>query len=173
MDTILVAYATKYGATAEIANKISSVLEKNGLEAEAKDINTLTDLEDFKAIVIGSAVYYGKWRKEAVRFVVDNSKKLAEKKVWIFSCGPTGEGEPLELTKGWRVPTKIEAFADEIEPKDIALFHGKIEPSEVNGFEKWIIKRVKAPVGDYRNWKAITDWTHEIIKEMKNNSDKK
>jgi menaquinone-dependent protoporphyrinogen oxidase len=99
-----VAYATKYGATAEIAEKIGQVLRQAGLRTDVLPTDRVSDLSPYKAVVLGSAVYIGRWRKEAATFLKANEKALAERPVRLFSSGPTGEGEPVELTKGWRFP---------------------------------------------------------------------
>ena len=101
---VLVAYATKHGATAEIAEKIGQVLRQAGLRTDVLPADPAfgrSDLVAYKAVVLGSAVYIGRWRKEAVKFLQANEAALAEKPVWLFSSGPTGEGDPVELVKGW------------------------------------------------------------------------
>jgi menaquinone-dependent protoporphyrinogen oxidase len=103
---VLVACATKYGATAEIAERIGAVLRQAGLPAEVLPVGRVGDLSAYKAVVLGSAVYIGQWRKEAVKFLKANEAVLAEKAVWLFSSGPTGEGDPVELAQGWRFPAK-------------------------------------------------------------------
>lgn len=107
-NQVLVAYASKYGATAEIADKIGQVLRQAGLQADVLPTRRVSDLTPYQAVVLGSAVYIGKWRKEAVKFLQANEVVLAEKPVWLFSSGPTGEGDPLELTEGWRLPEKLQ-----------------------------------------------------------------
>ena len=62
------------------------------------------DLSEYDAVVLGSAVYIGGWRKEAVKFLKDNEGALAERTVWVFSSGPAGEGDPVDLLDGWRFP---------------------------------------------------------------------
>ncbi|MEA1978131.1 MAG: flavodoxin domain-containing protein, partial [Chloroflexota bacterium] len=70
MDTrVLVAYATKYGATAEIAEKIGQVILQAGFETDVLPTDSVSDLAPYQAIVLGSAVYVGQWRKEAVAFL--------------------------------------------------------------------------------------------------------
>jgi len=83
--------------------------------------------------------------------------------VWLFSSGPTGEGDPVTLTKGWRFPTAQKSIADRIHPRDIAVFNGILDMEKLNFAEKLIIKGVKAPVGDFRDWDAITDWAASIV----------
>ena len=68
-EQVLVAYATKYGATTEIAEKIGQVLRQAGLSADVLPVDRVGDLSTYRAVVLGSAVYIGQWRKEAVRFL--------------------------------------------------------------------------------------------------------
>lgn len=85
---VLVTYTTKYGATVEIAKKIGQVLGQAGLRTDVLPTDRISDLHSYKAVVLGSAVYIGRWRKEAVTFLKANEKVLAEQLVWLFSSGP-------------------------------------------------------------------------------------
>ena len=163
---VLVAYATKYGATAEIAEKIGQELREAGLPTDVLPADRVSDLSAYKAVVLGSAVYIGRWRKEAVRFLKANEGVLAKQLVWLFSSGPTGKGDPLELTDGWRLPEGLQPIADRIEPRDIALFHGAVDVDKLNFLEKWMLNNVKSPVGDFRDWEAITGWATAIAGEV-------
>jgi len=164
---VLVAYATKYGATAEIAERIGQVLREAGLRADVLSADRVSDLTPYQAVVLGSAVYAGRWRKEAAAFLAANENRLAERPVWLFSSGPTGEGDALQLLKGWRLPEAQQAIADRIQPRDIAVFHGLMDMKKLNLAEKLILKAIKAPVGDFRDWDAITSWTAAIADALK------
>jgi len=164
---VLVVYATKYGGTAEIAQRIGQVLREAGLRTDVLPTDRVSDLSTYEAVVLGSAVYIGRWRKEAVRFLKTNEKVLAERQVWLFSSGPTGEGDPLELLKGWRLPEAQQAIADRIQPRDIAVFHGVVDVDKLNFIERLMIRNVEAPVGDFRDWEAITSWATAIADELK------
>jgi menaquinone-dependent protoporphyrinogen oxidase len=159
---VLVAYASKYGATKEIAEKIADTLRQAGLRPDVLPANRVKDLTAYKAVVLGSAVYIGMWRKEARAFLKANEKALAGRPVWLFSSGPTGQGDPLALTQNWRFPKGLQAVADRIHPRDVALFHGAVDVTKLNGIEKWMLKNVKTPVGDFRDWKSITAWAGTI-----------
>jgi len=168
MDSqVLVAYATKYGATAEIAEKIGQVLRQAGLPTDVLPVDRVSDLTPYKAVVLGSAVYIGKWRKEAVKFLQANEIMLAERQVWLFSSGPSGEGDPVELGKGWRFPKAQQPIADRIQPRDIAIFHGDVNMQKLNFIDKWMAKNVEVPLGDFRDWEAITSWTTDIADVLK------
>lgn len=161
-NRVLIAYGTKYGATAEIAEKIGQVLVEAGLEADVQRADQVDDLTDYGAVVVGSGVYVGQWRKEAADLMERRKEELARLPVWLFSSGPTGEGDPVELMKGWIFPEGLAPLADHIGARDRAVFHGAIEVKRLSLPEKLIVKAIKAPVGDFRDWEAITAWAKGI-----------
>jgi menaquinone-dependent protoporphyrinogen oxidase len=164
----LVVYATKYGATAEIAERIGQVLHQAGLRADVVPVGGVSDLTPYRAVVLGSAVYIGQWRKGAVKFLRVQEKALTERQTWLFSSGPTGEGDAVELTKGWRFLKVLEPIVERIRPRGIAVFHGKVEMKKLNLVERWMLKNVQAPVGDFRDWEAITSWAKAIADAVSN-----
>lgn len=164
---VLVAYASKHGATEEIAGKIGQVLKEAGLQADVMPVKKVKDLKEYGAAVLGSSIYIAMWHKELVKFLTDNEKQLASLPVWLFSSGPMGEGDPVELSQGWRFPEKQRSLIEGIKPRDVALFHGVIDPKKMGMMEKWVIKNVKAPTGDFRDWKMITAWASNIADELK------
>jgi menaquinone-dependent protoporphyrinogen oxidase len=117
--------------------------------------------------VLGSAVYAGQWRKEAVDFLKAHEVELTTMPVWFFSSGPTGEGNPVELMHGWRFPEALKAIADRIHPRDIAFFHGELDMNRLNFGEKLIVKGLHAPIGDFRDWVVIHDWADTIAQSLK------
>jgi menaquinone-dependent protoporphyrinogen oxidase len=163
METkVLVAYASKYGATAGIAEKIGEVLARAGLSADVLPVNQVNDLSSYGAVVLGSGVYMFRWRREATRFVKRNEKQLAARPLWVFSSGPTGKGDPVELTNGWRFPKALGPLFDRIKPREIVVFHGSIDPSKMKPLEKWMIQKVGAASEDSRDWEAIASWATAI-----------
>ena len=165
-NQVLVTYATKYGATAEIAEKIGQVLRQAGLRTDVLPANRVGNLTSYKAVVLGSAVYIGKWRKDAVKFLQANEKTLIERQVWLFSSGPTGQGDPIELLKGWRFPDAQQPIIERIRPRDITVFHGAVDVKKLNPLHKWMISKVETPIGDFRDWDIITSWATAIANEL-------
>ncbi len=163
---ILIAYATKKGATAGIAEKIGEVLGKEGFPAEVLPVGQAGDPSLYDAVVLGSAVYLGQWQKEAAGFLERHADKLAERPVWLFSSGPTGEGDPVALLKGWHFPESLQPLIDRIKVRDICLFHGMLDPDKLNLIEGLAIKAVKAPLGDFRNWKSVESWATGIAEAL-------
>jgi menaquinone-dependent protoporphyrinogen oxidase len=159
---ILVAYASKRGTTAEIATKIGEVLRQKGLHVDVLPVDKVRNLTSYSTVVLGSAVYFGLWRREAVKFLSENEKRLSELSVWLFSSGPTGAGDPLELMKGWCFPESLRSVIERIKPRGITCFGGKLDLKTMNFFEKMISNKVQSPIGDFRNWQAITSWAEAL-----------
>jgi len=164
---VLVAYATKRGATAEIAEKIGEVLRNNGLQVDVLPAGQDRDITLYTAVVLGSAAYIGQWRKEAVTLLKENEKILSTIPVWVFSSGPTREGDPVELLKGWLYPNGLKQVIERIKPRGITVFHGAVSRDKMNFLERLMLKNVKSPIGDFRDWDAIAAWAGAIADELK------
>lgn len=162
---ILIAYGSKRDTTAEIAEKIGKTLRQKGLQVDVLDAGTVNDLTPYSKIIVGSSVYIGLWHKKVVRFLKKNIESLEKLPVWIFLCGPTGPGNPIEQMDGWFYPKSLQPVIERIHPQDITCFGGKLVLKTLNPFEKWIMKNVKAPEGDFRNWNDIILWTETIHME--------
>ena len=166
MKNVLVTYASRSGSTTEIANKIAEVLRIKGENVSVLPVTSVTDLSAYDAVVLGSAVYVGHWMKEAAEFLEAHEGALSTRPVWIFSSGPTGQGDPVERLHGWRFPQAQQAIADRIKPRDIVLFHGEIDMHDLNFGEKIMIRALGAPTGDFRDWNAITAWAESIAQVL-------
>jgi menaquinone-dependent protoporphyrinogen oxidase len=168
METkILVAFASKYGATAEIAEMICQTLRESGFDTDMLPADQVYDLENYQAVVLGSAVYAGQWRKDAVAFLEDNEGLLTHMPVWFFSSGPTGEGDPVQLMKGWQFPEAQQPIADRVKPRGTAFFHGVLDLKKLNFAERLIVRGFRAPVGDFRDRDAIKAWAASIAESLK------
>src|SRR5690349_740656 len=109
--SILVTYASKHGATAEIAERIAETLQASSLEVEVRPIDEVEDPAGYDAFVIGSAVYFGSWMKEASGFMQRNRAVLAVRPVWLFSSGPLGTSATDDQGRDLREVTTPEEIA--------------------------------------------------------------
>lgn len=165
-NPVLVTYATKHGATLDIAVEIAARLREAGLTVEVLPVAEAASLRSYGAVVFGSAVYAGQWPKEATAFLDRFYSDLALRPVWIFSSGPTGEGDPIDLLKGWKMPADRQKMIERIEPEDVTVFHGRLDRERLNLAERLMVRAVNAPAGDFRDWDAIRAWADGIATEL-------
>ena len=166
-DRVLVTYASRMGGTKGIAEKIAEELQGHSLQVDVIRVDRVKDLSPYQALVLGSGVYIGQWRREAAAFLKKNETALAQLPTWLFSSGPTGEGELDSLLQGWHFPAGLQAVADRIKPRDMIIFRGVVYEKDLNFIERWMMKNVGAAYGDYRDWERVTDWAGKIANELK------
>ena len=172
---VLVAYATRHGATAGIAEHIAEELAGRGHDARARPVEDVDGLEGYDAVVLGGAAYMFHWLKPAVRFAKRHRDELAALPVWLFSSGPLGtdrvdaEGKDvLETTR----PREFAELTDLIRPRGERVFFGAYDPdADPIGLAERLTRRMPAardslPAGDFRDWDAITAWADEIAEEL-------
>jgi menaquinone-dependent protoporphyrinogen oxidase len=164
--TVLVAAASKHGATREIAERIGAGLADRGLSVEVRSLDDVDDLEPFDAFVIGSGIYLGNWLKEARRFLDAHADELASRPTWLFASGsvvgdPPVADDPQALRAG--LADRLVAATHAREHK---LFAGKLDPSELGLLERAAVRGAHATVGDHREWRGIDDWAAEIAKAL-------
>ncbi len=163
-DRILVAYGTKYGATAEIAEAIGETLRAAGLEVDVERARQVRSLDRYRAVVIGSAVYTARWRSDAQRLLA--RPELRERDVWVFSSGPVGEDpdDPVQAER-WMKPKRVRELADAIGAHDHVVFGGMVD--EERGFMRRKMARNTAPqLRDRRDWHAIDRWARAIAETL-------
>lgn len=167
MPGVLVTYASKHGATAEIAQTIARVMRQFDLEVTSHRIEQVNkDISNYDALVLGSAVYFGDWLEEARIFIKQHQQTLAHIPVWLFASGPTGEDDAFALVNGTVIPDSIRESVDFIQPREVKIFHGKIDLRRLPGDERQIIKAARVPRGDFRDWDEIKQWAMGISRAL-------
>jgi menaquinone-dependent protoporphyrinogen oxidase len=171
--SILIAYASKHGATAQIAERIAECLTAAGHEASARPVQEAGELDRYEAFVIGSATYAFHWRKNAVEFVRQNKDVLASRPVWLFSSGPLGTSEQDAKGRDLRTvtePREITEVTAAVRPRSHRVFFGALDPAKLTFAERSIRKlpaaRAGLPEGDFRDWAEIEDWANGIAREL-------
>lgn len=171
--TVLITYASKHGATQGIAEHIADTLRGEGLDVEVRPVAGTGDLDRYDAFVIGSAIYFGSWQKDAARFVQRNQSLLAAKPVWLFSSGPVGEarvdddGRDLRETSE---PKQMVELRNLIQPRDERVFFGALDRDDFSLAERVISSLPAASKlfaeGDFRDWDEIAGWSREIARDL-------
>lgn len=158
---VLVTAASKHGSTAEIADAIRTELEGRGFEVTLKPPSAFASIQGYDAFVIGSAIYAGRWREEAKDFVERHSAELKERDVWLFSSGPLGD--PLKPEED---PTDAAPMIAKTGAREHRVFAGKLDKGKLNLAERALVRGVRAPYGDFRDWDEVSSWAGEIARSL-------
>jgi len=137
MKTIIL-YATKHGATEEIAKRIAARID--GAIAFDLKQGSVPALEGFDCVIVGSAIYAGTFRKEAKSFLAENSDVLCKKRLGLFISGMS-ESESDEAFKA-NIPEEVVQAA--VLTKTLG---GAFDPKRANFFERLIMKAVAKQSG--------------------------
>jgi menaquinone-dependent protoporphyrinogen oxidase len=173
---VLIAYASRYGATQGIAERIAATLDRRQLLPSVHPAQKAVDPAGFDAVIVGSASYYFHWMKPATNFVRHNSRVLADRPVWLFSSGPLGTKEKDDQGRNMREflePKEIAKFRTIVHPRDHHVFFGAFDSVRLS-FTHRLIYKLPAnrndalfPQGDFRNWQEIDAWAETIAESLK------
>ena len=165
MSRVLVAYGSKRGATAEIAEVIGEALRAGGHEADVKRAAEVRDVEPYDAVVLGSAVYTGRWRRDARRLLSHLGSGLGDRPLWMFCSGPYGGDEPDPSNK-WHYPPKVRAAGQQLGARDQVVFGGRVPLEPRNFMERATVKNTPEDERDARDFEAIAAWARGIAAQL-------
>lgn len=159
MARVLVAYATKLGSTAEIAEAIAQVLRDGGHDAFATPAREVTTLDGWDAVVLGSAVYAAYWQRDARRFIERFHDGLAARPLWLFSGGPLDRRlakEDLPITPHG------EALTRDLRARGHRTFGGRLSADAA------VSEQVRQThrLGDFRDWQKIVEYGYRIGRDL-------
>lgn len=160
---VLVAAASRHGATHEIAAAIAAGLVRRGVEAQACPVEELDALDGYDAYVIGSAVYVGRWLDGARDLVEAHADALSERPVWLFSSGPLGPADALNPEGD---PVDVGGLVEATRAVQHRVFAGRLDRGLLSFAEKAVVVAVRAPEGDFRDWEAIDGFAAGIATRL-------
>lgn len=168
---VLVAYASRHGATAGIAEAIGKGLAARGHEVDVADVEDVATVDDYEAFVLGSAAYIFHWLKPATVFARRYRPILEDRPLWLFSSGPLGtdlfDADGNDVFEAAR-PKDWVTLIDTLQPRGTKVFFGAWDPDAPPvGMAERLMKHLPAsaetlPSGDFRDWAAIDEWAEEI-----------
>lgn len=164
-STILVAYATRAGSTAGVAEAIGKTLAEGGGAVEVRPMSEVHDLTPYGAVVAGSAIQDGKWLPEAMQFMRTHQAALARKPFAAFMVCITlamAGGKYRDSVSGWLDPVRTL-----VRPVSEGLFAGALDtrtlPRDADGLKMRLAAAVGIfPKGDHRDWEAIRAWAADL-----------
>ena len=168
MEKSLLIYSTIDGQTEAICRRMASCAKNTSVDVMS--ISNVRNLDDYKTIIIGASIRYGKYRNEVYNFINENSLLLESKKNAFFSVNVVAR-KPEKNTPDTN-PYVIK-FLEKInwKPKNIEVFAGKIDYPKYKFIDKYAIKFImwitNGPTDttqtyDFTDWKKVETFAKDL-----------
>ena len=154
--SILLAYASRYGSTQEVAETITAALRQTGLEVDIQPMQEVKRLDKYDAVVLGAAIYNAKLHPDAHHFLSQHQETLRQRPVAIFALGPLSTSDAAMLRSHHQLDKELEKYTW-LKPVALEMFVGKLDPSKLGFFE-----RLVTSASDHRDWDAIRAWANSL-----------
>jgi len=164
-DKVLVTYASKSGSTAEVADAIGKRLADTGLTVDVRRAKNVRSVDGYAAVIVGSAIRAGRWLSEASGFVKTHREALAARKTAFFTLCMTLQQDTPEHRE--TVAAYLKPVREILEPDRIEFFAGKMDYRKLALAPRLIVKGMKVPEGDFRNWDAISSWARGVADQIR------
>jgi menaquinone-dependent protoporphyrinogen oxidase len=168
-DSILIAYATRYGSTQEVAEQIAAALRDRGLNVDVRPARQVQTLEGYRAVVLGAPLYIGRWLKDARRFLSRHQQDLASRPVAIFTLGPTRAEDDWQEVRAqldgelarypWLTPVAVELFGGSYDPAKLRFPDSLLAALPASPLHE-------APASDLRDQEAIRGWASDLAAKL-------
>jgi menaquinone-dependent protoporphyrinogen oxidase len=128
--------------------------------ADVGDSADVDDIGDYDAVVLGGALYNGRWHPDASWFVERNLEDLRQRPVWFFSSGPLDDS----ARDGAMAPVdQVQDLARRADIRGHMTFGGVLEkrPSRfLSALLAW------GKPGDFRDREHVEEWVERIIARL-------
>jgi menaquinone-dependent protoporphyrinogen oxidase len=161
---ILVAYASRKGSTAGIAQAIGKELTIEGYTVDVSEMKSVTSLAGYNAVVIGAPVYTGKVTGDVAAFVSTNKDELSRVPVAGFVTGIAPVYPKTGDVKGFT--DQLVTALSPVRPVAVTMFAGTLDAGKMNLVERSLTTLMKVPTGDFRDWDAIAAWAKTLAGKM-------
>lgn len=159
---ILVVYASRHGATTEIAARIAERLNRAGTAVELRRVDEVETLDQYDAVVFGAPVYDQNWLPEANRFAAEYREALSERPLWLFSVGSFGDTKPVIGPLTHKEPREIAEIRADVRPREYRVFQGVIQKNQWPFWSRVLFRAFGGHFGDHRDWETIDAWADRI-----------
>ena len=164
---ILVAYASHFGTTGDVAKAIGKALQDQGALVETKAIEAVQDLSDYDAVIVGSAIRYDKWMPQAIKLVGQHEEALGKVPVaFFFTCLALSVRNAKARRQGQAYADSLSASFSQVTPVSVGGFAGVLDYTKLSMLTRLAAKIAFAFLGvkegDHREWATIKAWAQNI-----------
>jgi menaquinone-dependent protoporphyrinogen oxidase len=164
MSSVLVAYATVYGSTKEVAEKVAQTLAEKGHDVTVSAAGDAKSVQGYDGVVVGTALYFFRAHKDFRKFFPRHRTELQSTPVAVFGLGPfEDKDEDFEGARGhlmktvdknaWLEPVAVEVFGGAFDPEGLRFPHSNPAMKSM-------------PASDIRDWDAIAAWAESLPSAM-------
>jgi menaquinone-dependent protoporphyrinogen oxidase len=159
---LLVVFASRHGATAEIAARVATRLADSDVSVDLRRVDEVETLDPYDAVVLGAPVYDQSWPPEAYAFVAEYRDALASRPLWLFSVGSFGDTKRLIGSMTHKEPKDIAEIRAGIHPREYRVFQGVIRKHQWPFWSRLFFHAFGGRFGDHRDWPTIEAWADRI-----------
>jgi menaquinone-dependent protoporphyrinogen oxidase len=152
---ILVAFGTKHGSTQEVAEALATALRAEGHDVDLAPAGDVREISRYEAVVLGGALYMGKWHQDAVAFLKRHQEALRRVPLGVFALGPKTLDPADVASSRAQLERALDKFSD-LTPATVAIFGGVVDPTKLR------FPFTHLPASDARDWNAVSSWAHEL-----------
>lgn len=153
---VLVTYGSERGSTAGIAETLAAAIHAHGFDVDVRPARGIEDVTEYDAVVVGGALYTGRWHREARTFVRHHRDALGRRPVWMFSSGPLDDS--AARTQIPPVPG-VRALMDRVGARGHVTFGGSLA-RDARGLVA--SRMANRSAGDWRDDHHIIAWGQDI-----------
>lgn len=183
MAKFLIVYATEEGQSQKISEFMAGEIRSQGHEVEihnCNEHNIFTGTINYAGILIGGSIHKSQFSEILTNWIKNNSALISKIPSAFFSVclgilekGAIAQDEERQI---------VINFFDEVSwyPRKTAIFAGALKYSKYGWFTKWMMKKIVEKAGgatdtskdyEYTDWKAVSKFTTEFIKNALDNKE--
>jgi len=162
---VLLAFATRYGSTQEVAEAVAATLRDSGVEVDLRPLREVRALAGYTGVVVGAPLMMYRWHKDALSFLSRHRQALLQLSVVVFALGPVHDPHDAQEWQDSRAQLDKELVKFPwFKPVAVEMFGGRFDPALL----RFPLNKLagSAPASDIRDWEAIRAWAGGLATKL-------
>ncbi|NUT18889.1 MAG: flavodoxin [Hamadaea sp.] len=156
----MIAYGSKRGGTAGLADMIGAELIAHGLRVDVRPAARILSVDGYKGVIVAGALYNSRWHRDARRFVNRFRSALQSIPVWLIASGPLDDS----ANQGTLPPvSQVAKAAAVVGARGSMTFGGRLA-RDAKGLVASAMAKTRA--GDWRNPAQVKAFAAAVADEL-------